>query len=162
MDKRKKVSVVIHPRAPGGAVDAGVDGEERVKYLDSDHFEGGIPWDVNDPGIGHALLLEDGREVVNPVPVAPPVGYVKEPTVMEMIDAQVKRHLASLRGDEELDSEEDAVDFDVGDDYEPFSPYEILMSDEFPGLPPVAEGATGATGDAGPGPGVTGSTGATS
>lgn len=145
MEKRKKVEVRIDRRF---GPDDDLPPEKYLESYDS------VPWDVNDPGVGHALLLPDGREVLNPVPVAPPVGYVKEPTVMEMINAQVKKHLALLRDDEELDTEAEAQDFNIGDDYEPYSPYEILMSDEFPSVPVVepevgATGATGGSGDAG-------------
>lgn len=95
-----------------------------------------VDWD-EDPGIGMAILLPDGREVVNPVPMAPPLGYKPEPTMMELMDAMVKRHLASLKSDDELDGPEDFEDFDVGDDVEPYSPYEVVLHDEFPAIPPA-------------------------
>lgn len=71
----------------------------------------------------HAL----GQEFPNPVPVAPPIGFVPtEPVhvlMQRMVLAEVRRQREAELG-EEVDSEEDAEDFEVGDDYDPSTPYE--------------------------------------
>lgn len=91
----------------------------------------------DDPGTGIAVLLPDGRELLNPLPMAPPIGYVEEPSVMELIQRQVQAHMALLRGELEIDTEEEKDDFDVMDDIDPFSVYEIdYMKEDFPGAPP--------------------------
>lgn len=95
---------------------------------------------TDDPGTGKAVLLDDGRELLNPVPMAPPVGYVKEPSMMELIQAQVKKHLLLLKGDDEIDDENDVNDFDAPEEVDPFSLYEITdMIEESPALPSAAK-----------------------
>ncbi|UOF79229.1 hypothetical protein [Microviridae sp.] len=70
-------------------------------------------------------LDERGRELLDGRPMEPPVGYNPQPSLMEKIrkmvhDAQVQRDLAKA-GVETFD---EANDFDVGDDYDPTSPWE--------------------------------------
>lgn len=71
--------------------------------------------------------LDDcGREVLSPLPVAPPVGYVKHISLAEQIRAMVRsealRYHAETSGHETF---EEADDFDCGDDFDPRSPYEV-------------------------------------
>lgn len=107
-----------------------------------------------DPGYGRAVLLKDGREVLNPLPMAPPVGYVAEPSLFERMEQMLSAKLAMLRDDEEIDSEADWQDFEVADDIEPDSPYTVVMHDEFPAVPPGHDQPVpGEVGDA-PDPGV--------
>lgn len=75
---------------------------------------------------GKGKQLDDrGRELLDPRPLAPPVGYQKQPSMIEHIRAMVRsealRQAAEAHGAESF---EDADDFDVGDDYDPTSPYE--------------------------------------
>lgn len=95
---------------------------------------------TDDPGQGKAVLLGDGREVFNPIPMAPPVGYTPQPTLMELLDTMVKRHLVGLRGDDEIDTVDEAEDFDVEDEIpDPFSIYEMVdLISESPALPKEA------------------------
>lgn len=76
--------------------------------------------------IREARLDPRGREIPDPVPVAPPVGYKRQPSLAEQIRAMVRseklRDEAQAAGYETF---EEADDFDVGDDYEPNSPYEV-------------------------------------
>jgi len=70
-------------------------------------------------------LDEKGREILDGRPMEPPVGYNPQPSLMEKIrkmvhDAQIQRDLAKA-GAETFD---EANDFDVGDDYDPSSPWE--------------------------------------
>jgi len=64
-----------------------------------------------------------GREKPNPVPLAPPVGYVKPISIADQIRQAIKQASfeAAMSG---LETEEEANDFDVGEDMEPFSPWE--------------------------------------
>lgn len=80
----------------------------------------------------HRKSLQDymhdqfGREVLSPVPVAPPVGYVKHVSLAEQIRSMVRsealRFHAEQTGHETF---EEADDFDIGDDFDPRSPYEV-------------------------------------
>lgn len=91
----------------------------------------------SDPGTGKAILLPDGREVVSPMPVAPPIGYQSEPSIMDRLSQMLEARLATLGGDDVLDeSDEEANDFDVPDpeDLQPRSVYEIELLPEAPAL----------------------------
>lgn len=68
-------------------------------------------------------LDEHGREKPNPLPLAPPVGYVKRKTIAETIREAIAQASfeAAQRGAE---TEAEANDFDVGEDMEPHSPWE--------------------------------------
>lgn len=73
----------------------------------------------------HTDLYRDGKEYPDPTPVAPPIGFIKQPTLAETMRSMIlgealKRH-ARESGQETF---EEADDFDVGDDYDPTSPYE--------------------------------------
>lgn len=96
---------------------------------------------TDDPGVGKAVLLEDGSEVLNPVPMAPPVGYAPEPSIMEMIDQAVKRNLAmGVDPDEVIDEEAELNDFLEDEEFDPASVYEINvqeMEEDAPILPPA-------------------------
>lgn len=70
-------------------------------------------------------LTKDGAERPNPTPMAPPIGWKpSDPLhkrIREMIISERLRQEAAAAGMETLD---EADDFDVGDDYDPASPYE--------------------------------------
>lgn len=65
-------------------------------------------------------LTPGGAEILDPTPMAPPVGWFKQPSMFDHIRAMIRQ--AQL--DQEVESFEDADDFDVGDDYDPTSPWE--------------------------------------
>lgn len=71
-------------------------------------------------------LDEHGRERLSSTPVAPPIGYNRQPSLWETIRNMVRsERLAEevrLAGAETFD---EADDFDVGDDFDPSSPYEM-------------------------------------
>lgn len=71
-------------------------------------------------------LHQDGSPVLDPTPMAPPIGYKKSPSMVEIVRDMVRgerlRQEALESGHETF---EDAEDFDVGDDPEQLrSPYE--------------------------------------
>lgn len=78
--------------------------------------------------LGAGYLDPLGRELPNPTPLQPPVGFKREPTIAERVREMVRserlRQEALSAGAETF---EEADDFDVGDDYDPTSPYEEVF-----------------------------------
>lgn len=72
-----------------------------------------------------AMLDEHGHEVVSNVPEAPPLGWKRQPTMVdhirEMVRSERLRQEAAEAGAETF---EEAEDFEIGDDLDPTSPYE--------------------------------------
>ena len=68
--------------------------------------------------------FKGNRLYMDPKPVAPPVGYEKQPSMMDIIRQQVQQ--ASRAAEEEgWESVEEANDFECPDDPFPSSPYEF-------------------------------------
>lgn len=68
---------------------------------------------------------EQGQFYPDPVPIAPPIGYVQEPSMFDRVRDMIRKE-ASLRAQAEgFETFEESDDFEVEDDYEPFSPYEL-------------------------------------
>lgn len=69
-----------------------------------------------------------GGELMDPLPIAPPLGYKKQPSLKDQIRAMVisekLRVEAETAGYETFD---EADDFDIGDDFDPRSPYEEIF-----------------------------------
>lgn len=97
---------------------------------------------TDDPGTGKSVMIDDplhpryGAEIPNPTPMAPPVGYVAEDTLQDMIN----RHMAKIIGMQDsdvIDSEEEVDDFDVEDELPEFeSVFEVReMVEEAPAIP---------------------------
>lgn len=66
-----------------------------------------------------------GREIPDPTPIAPPLGYIRQPSLAEQMRAMIRSEnlrLAALQSG--VETFEEADDFDVGDDFDPHSPYE--------------------------------------
>lgn len=73
--------------------------------------------------ISNAYQDAFGREILSSVPVEPPLGYVKRPSIADQIrdairQASIEAHAAGA------ETEEEANDFDVDEDMEPTSPWE--------------------------------------
>jgi len=84
---------------------------------------------LDEAGVPHTAVLDDrGHEVVDPTPVAPPVGFVAteplEVLIRRMVESSQLAAAAEKVGAGTF-SEED--DFAVGDDYDPSSPYEEVF-----------------------------------
>lgn len=64
-------------------------------------------------------LHPDGTPVLDPTPLAPPIGYKKQPSMVEIVRDMVQRERlaqeAEAAGYETFDESED---FDIGDDFE--------------------------------------------
>lgn len=77
-----------------------------------------------------AELDEHGYELMDSVPVAPPLGYKKQPSladqIRDMVKGELLRREVEAQGKESFD---EADDFDVDDDdtYDPSSPYEEVF-----------------------------------
>lgn len=97
---------------------------------------------TDDPGTGKTVLLPDGRELLNPVPVAPPLSIAQnsEPSVNELVERALARHFEQLKGDDEVDSAEDMDDFPEDEEFHPSTVYEVMPM-EAPAIPkvPVAD-----------------------
>lgn len=102
--------------------------------------------DINvDPDTGEVLnhkgrrLDAQGREIPDPRPLAPPLGYIEQPPLHELIRQMIRSE--QLRAEAEqagAGSFEEEDDFDVeDDDYDPSSPWEENFD-------PPTEGGVGA------------------
>lgn len=82
-----------------------------------------------------AKLNADGHELVDSTPMAPPLGYKKQPTMVDHIRNMVKSEM--LRREVEkagAETFEEADDFDIPDDpVDPTTPFEEIFD------PPVDE-----------------------
>lgn len=73
--------------------------------------------------------------IPDPVPIAPPIGYKRQPTMTELIRNAVKSERLALEAElAGYETFEESEDFDVGDDFDtPVSPH------EFEGQPSISE-----------------------
>ena len=74
---------------------------------------------------GDVVLTPEGREKLSPTPVAPPVGYVRQPSLAETIRNMVRsERLAQEAAAAGYETFEEADDFEVDDDFDPGHPFE--------------------------------------
>lgn len=66
---------------------------------------------------------KQGREVLDPVPMAPPVD-LKAPSELDRVRRLIREELSRKAEEHGEETFEEADDFEVGDDYDPTSPYE--------------------------------------
>lgn len=92
---------------------------------------------------------DDGNELPDPVPMSPPVGYRREPTLGEMIQQFVRSEQLRAQAEAEgFDTFEEADDFDIPDDpLDPLTPWEEHFEPAGDGAapPPPAGGGAAAT-----------------
>jgi len=75
-----------------------------------------------------AEIGDDGKEYGDPVPVAPPVGLTRSPSLAEQIRSMVRRELSDAAHDQGMETFEESDDFDVDDDpADPHTPYEAVF-----------------------------------
>lgn len=79
--------------------------------------------------LGLRRLTDFGEEVPDPVPMAPPVGYKKQPSIFENMRSMVQAELARKAREEGFETEEEAEDFDEPDDM-PLSRHEYTEMHE--------------------------------
>lgn len=66
---------------------------------------------------GDTLLDEHGREIPDPVPMAPPVGYTRQPSLVELVRDMVRsEHLRRAAEADDKDDFETFDNFDIPDD----------------------------------------------
>ena len=79
-------------------------------------------------GLRPVMLDDYGHELLDPTPMAPPIGYKPQPSMVEIIRAQIRsEQLAKEAEDAGFETFEEADDFEVDDDYDPSSPYEEMF-----------------------------------
>lgn len=64
------------------------------------------------------------REVMDPNPIATPLKFKREPSYFEQIRDSVRRELSKAANDRDMDTFEEANDFEIGEDFVPYSPHE--------------------------------------
>lgn len=70
-------------------------------------------------------LTANGEEIPHPIPMAPPLGYIKQPSLVDRIREMVRsEHLRRAAEESGHETFEEGDDLEVGDDYDPASPYE--------------------------------------
>jgi len=75
-----------------------------------------------------SFLDVDGYENPDPTPIAPPVGFKPAPSLAEQIRAMVRsERLAREAAESGFETFEESDDFEVGDDYDPSTPYEEIF-----------------------------------
>ena len=77
----------------------------------------------SDPKTARPQLDHNGHEIGNPIPIEPPLGYQRQPSLVDQIRQAVRAERAAL---EEMEPEtyEEHSDFDVEDDPQPASRWE--------------------------------------
>lgn len=98
----------------------------------------GAGWSDDDPGVGGAVLLADGRELLNPVPMAPPVNYSNaDLSINDVVERSLRMHYERIAQDSEAqETLDELLHFEDDDDLEPASPWEVVeMQDEVPDIP---------------------------
>lgn len=75
------------------------------------------------------IFIDDlGREILDPNPLEPPIGYNPQPTLVEQMRAMIRgERLRQLAEEEGFESFEEADDFELDADPAPASPYEEVF-----------------------------------
>lgn len=78
---------------------------------------------LREQSVQSLYLDEHGREVPNPIPMQPPIGYVRRDSIADQMRRMIQQvsEEARMAGAE---TEEEANDFDIGEDFEPSSQWE--------------------------------------
>jgi len=80
-------------------------------------------------------LDERGAEVLDKTPIAPPIGYNKTKSMMEIVrEMVVSEKLAMDARSAGYETFEESEDFDVDDDFDPSTPYENDFDPTIPEL----------------------------
>lgn len=77
---------------------------------------------------------EFGKEHLDPTPVSVPAGWQRPPTMEELIRRHIRQEMSRQAADQGEETFEEADDFEVDEDPDPLSPYEIPEApQEWPG-----------------------------
>lgn len=92
------------------------------------------------------ILTDDGYEIPDPVPMAPPVGYKKQPSMVEnirnMVRSEMLQREAAAAGFETFEESEDFGPEDDGDVALPATAYEAVFDPPVPAPPSDGPAAT--------------------
>lgn len=66
---------------------------------------------------------DKGEEIMDPTPIAVPLRF-KQRSYYDQMREMIRREMSQAAQDRGLESFEEADDFDIGDDYDPTTPYE--------------------------------------
>lgn len=119
-----------------------LESKESVRHLSIEEIieSAAADWDPSDPGVGRAVLLPDGREVFNPMPMAPPVGYRAEPDMMQRMQQMLRAEMLRQKEAEEgIDDINSLNDYPEDTDAPFYSQYELEMLEDFPQSPNLPE-----------------------
>lgn len=111
--------------------------DERQKLIDEYHIQ------AIDNSLEYGFLNVRGHEVPDPTVMEPPLGYVAQPDLMEMMRRMITTHLSNVAAEMEAETFEEADDFDIDDDPVDYtSPYEMYFDpgegrDSGPPAPPT-------------------------
>lgn len=79
-------------------------------------------------GLFSKRLNEKGQEIPDPTPMAPPVGFKRQPSLSEQIRQMILSEKLRQEAEEMgYETFEEADDFDVDDDFDPSTPYEEVF-----------------------------------
>lgn len=108
-----------------------VDGQGEVVDFDQgeldlalEKFVQGAALSSKDCQILSSSVGKKTVEFPDPTPMAPPVGFTRRPPLHQLIREMVQRELSQSAEHAGMETAEEADDFDVGDDYDPDSPFE--------------------------------------
>jgi len=93
------------------------------------------------PKNSETLLDAYGRERPSPIPMAPPIGYKKQPSMIDNIRDMVRREMSQQAAAAGMETFEEADDFEIDDDYDPKSPHEMSIEQELAGAPQAPQQA---------------------
>lgn len=86
-----------------------------------------------------ALLDENGHEIVDEAPIAPHLDMRRQPSLADRIREMVRSESIAREARESgRETFEEADDFEVGDDFDPSSPYEEEFEGQFDTRPQAA------------------------
>lgn len=71
------------------------------------------------------MLDKNGFEIPDPTPMAVPLHFKRPPSLQEQIQQMVRGELSRRAASQGHETFDEAEDFDVGDDFDPKSPWEI-------------------------------------
>lgn len=74
--------------------------------------------------------IVDGKEVLDSTPVEVPLHWKRPPSLRDQIKQYVRSELSSQASEEGFDSFEEADDFEVDEDPDPLSAYELKEAQE--------------------------------
>lgn len=84
-----------------------------------------LKWNPETGEIDTKQIGKDGKEYLDDTPIAPPVGYKRQPSLAEQIRVMVRNErLAMELSAQGVETFEESEDFDIGDDFDPSTPWE--------------------------------------